>query len=114
VLEPPPDRGATPSSCRPGPGDRRGSEDSEDASGIKPLGVAAILAHDPTHRPKKLKKSPAPFVHAATKAMRRALWEAYATFVAAYRDAAEKLRAGDPDPPFPARCFPPAMPFVGA
>jgi hypothetical protein len=30
-------------------------------------------------------------------------WEAYATFVAAYRDAAEKFRAGGPDPPhFPA------------
>jgi hypothetical protein len=83
-------------------------------TGIKPLGVAAILAQDPTRRPKKLKKSPAPFVHAATKAMRRLLWEAYASFVAAYRDAAEKLRAGDPDPPFPTGCFPPALPFVGA
>ncbi|HYO14589.1 MAG TPA: hypothetical protein VE685_15445 [Thermoanaerobaculia bacterium] len=86
-----------------------------EAAGVKPLGVAAILAQDPTHRPQKLKKSPAPFVHAATKAMRRALWESYATFVAAYRDAAERLRAGDPDPPqFPAGCFPPALPFVGA
>jgi REP element-mobilizing transposase RayT len=84
-------------------------------AGIKPLGVAAILAQDPTHRPRKLKKSPAPFVHAATKAVRLALWEAYATFVAAYRDAAEKLRTGGPDPPqFPAGCFPPALPFVGA
>jgi hypothetical protein len=46
--------------------------------------------------------------------MRRQFWEAYAWFVAAYRDAAEKLRAGDLDPPFPPGCFPPAMPFVGA
>jgi hypothetical protein len=68
-----------------------------------------------THRPKKLKKPPVPFVHAATKAIREERWEAYATFVAAYRDAAEKLRAGDPDPPhFPAGCFPPALPFVSA
>jgi hypothetical protein len=29
-------------------------------------------------RPRKLKKSPAPFVHAATKATRKAMWEAYA------------------------------------
>ena len=85
-----------------------------EAAGIKPLGVKAILVQDPTSRPKKLKKSPSPFVHAATKAMRRELWVAYAWFVAAYRDAAEKLRAGDRDPPFPAGCFPPALPFVGA
>jgi REP element-mobilizing transposase RayT len=70
-----------------------------EASGRQPLGVAAVLTQDPTRRPEKLKKSPAPFVHAATKAMRRQLWEAYAWFVAAYRDAAEKLRAGDLDPP---------------
>lgn len=51
-----------------------------------------------------------PFVHAAAKAMRRDLWDAYATFVAAYRDAAEKLRGGGPDPPrFPAGCFPSAL-----
>ena len=85
-----------------------------EAAGIKPLGVKAILAQEPTRRPKKLKKSPAPFVHAATKAMRRELWEVYAWFVAAYRDASEKLRAGDRDPPFPPGCFPPALPFVGA
>ena len=83
-------------------------------AGIKPLGVKEILAQEPTRRPRKLKKSPAPFVHAATKAMRRELWEAYAWFVAAYRDAAEKLRAGDLDPPFPPGCFPPARPFVRA
>jgi hypothetical protein len=71
-----------------------------------------VLAQDPLHRPKRIKKSPAPFVHAATKAMRQLLWEAYALFVAAYRSAAERLKAGDPAPPFPAGCFPPAMPFV--
>ena len=73
-----------------------------------------ILAQEPTRCPRKLKRSPAPFVHAATKAMRRGLWEACAWFVSAYRDAAEKLRAGDLDPPFPAGCFPPARPFVSA
>jgi hypothetical protein len=83
-------------------------------TGVKPLGVEEILAQEPTRRPRRLKKSPAPFVHAATKAMSRALWEAYAWFVAAYREAAEKLRAGDKDPPFPPGCFPPALPFVSA
>ena len=37
----------------------------------------------------------------------------YALFVAAYRDAAEKLRAGIRDVVFPRGSFPPALPFVG-
>jgi hypothetical protein len=37
----------------------------------------------------------APLFHAATAEMRRLLWEAYAEFVGRFRDAAEKLRAGD-------------------
>lgn len=82
------------------------------AAGIRPLGVAAVLAQNPLHRPAKIKKSPAPFVHAATKAMRQLLWEGYALFVAAYRSAAERLKAGDTAPPFPVGCFPPALPFV--
>lgn len=73
---------------------------------------AAILAQDPLRRPERIKKSPAPFVHAATQGMRQLLWEGYALFVAAYRSAAERLKAGDPAPPFPTGCFPPAMPFV--
>jgi hypothetical protein len=83
-----------------------------EAAGIRPLGIAAVLAQDPLHRPDRIKKSPAPFVHAATKAMRQLLWEGYALFLAAYRSAAERLKAGDPAPPFPAGCFPPALPFV--
>jgi hypothetical protein len=37
---------------------------------------------------------------------------AYFGFVAAYRNAAEKLRAGQRDAPFPTGCFPPPLPFV--
>jgi hypothetical protein len=81
-------------------------------TGVQPLGRKTILAQDPVSRPKKLKKSPAPLFHAATKAMRRFLWEGYAWFVTAYRTAAEKLQRGDPDPRFPPGSFPPAMPFV--
>ena len=40
-------------------------------------------------------------------------WNAYALFVAAYRTAAEKLRAGIRDVVFPQGSFPPALPFVG-
>lgn len=82
-------------------------------TGVKPLGVAAVLAQDPLQQPKKTKKSPAPAFHAASQAVRRELWDAYALFVAAYRDAAEKLRAGIREAVFPTGSFPPALPFVG-
>ncbi|HEV7509198.1 MAG TPA: hypothetical protein VGS07_30255 [Thermoanaerobaculia bacterium] len=57
-------------------------------------------------------RSPAPRVHAATKAARRAFHEAYAAFVSAFREASEKLRRGDRYAPFPCGSFPPALPFV--
>jgi REP element-mobilizing transposase RayT len=82
-------------------------------TGTEPLGVAAILAQDPTNRPKRLKKSPAPLFHAVSKAMRHYFYEGFSWFVAAYRTAAEKLQRGDPDPHFPIGSFPPALPFVG-
>jgi putative transposase len=76
-------------------------------TGARPLGSAAVLAQDPHWQPKKTNKSPAPAFHAASKAMRRELWNAYALFVAAYRDAAEKLKAGIRDVVFPQGSFPP-------
>ena len=76
------------------------------------LGAEAILAMDPQHRPASLACSPAPLVHAATKAARKAFYDAYAWFVAAFRQAAEKLRLGDRSAVFPAGSFPPALPFV--
>jgi hypothetical protein len=81
-------------------------------SGVGPLGPARILAQHPQHRPEQVKKSPAPLLHAASREVRRRFYEAYALFVAAYRGAAELLRAGDSAPPFPVGCFPPALPFV--
>jgi hypothetical protein len=60
-----------------------------------------------------VKKSPAPLLHAASKAVRQVFYEGFALFVAAYRSAAEKLQRGDPNPSFPLGCFPPALPFVG-
>jgi hypothetical protein len=53
-------------------------------------------------------------VHAATKAARKAMWEAYGWFVAAFRDAADKLKVGDRNAAFPAGSFPPGLPFVVA
>jgi hypothetical protein len=62
--------------------------------------------------PACLDRSPAPFVHAATKKARKVIHEAYAYFYAAYREAAEKLKQGDLTAAFPPGSFPPHLPFV--
>jgi hypothetical protein len=81
-------------------------------AGASVVGVKAILARDPEHRPRSMARSPAPRVHAATKAARKAFYEFYAAFVSAFREAADRLRLGDRNAPFPAGSFPPALPFV--
>jgi hypothetical protein len=81
-------------------------------SGDHVLGVEAILAQDTQTRPDSVACSPAPLVHAATKAARKMFYEIYAGFVSAFRAAAEALRQGRRDVPFPAGSFPPALPFV--
>ncbi len=82
-------------------------------TGIPALGPDAILKQDPYSQPLRSKKSPAPRFHAASREARRYLYRLYAEFVAQFREAAEKLRAGDRNAPFPPGCFPPALPFVG-
>jgi len=82
-------------------------------TGAEPFGAAKILAQDPWTRPERVKKSPAPLLHAASTAVRQVFYEGFALFVAAYRTAADKLKRGDPNPGFPLGCFPPALPFVG-
>jgi hypothetical protein len=83
-------------------------------SGSQVLGVAAIRRQQPHGRPRRSKKSPAPLFHAASKAIRRELYEGYAWFVAAYREAAKKLRDGSRTVSFPFGSFPPPLPFVAA
>jgi hypothetical protein len=48
------------------------------------------------------------------KAVRNALHEMYGLFLAAFRDAAEQLKAGDRSAQFPLGSFPPGLPFVRA
>lgn len=78
------------------------------------IGEAYLKRRDPHTRPNQTKKSPAPAYHAATKAARERLWEAYSAFVATFREAAEKLKAGDRTARFPLGSFPPSLPFVSA
>jgi hypothetical protein len=84
----------------------------EEETGVAPKGADAIRRQQPHERPNKSKKSPAPLFHAATKRVRSDLLNAYYAFVAAFREAAEKLKSGDRSAVFPIGSFPPAMPFV--
>jgi REP element-mobilizing transposase RayT len=81
-------------------------------TGSQAMGASAVRGQHPLDRPKRTKKSPAPLFHAASKAVRQELYAAYAWFVAAYRDASEKLRTGNRTATFPSGSFPPALPFV--
>jgi len=75
-------------------------------------GSAAVRDQEPHAAPERLKKSPAPLFHAASRKIRRELYESYRHFMAAFRDAAARLRAGEPDVAFPSGSFPPAAPWV--
>ena len=74
------------------------------------LGRKAILGQHPHDEPLTHDRSPAPAVHAATRAIRLMLRVAYWQFAAAYREAALKLRRGEPFVRFPPGAFPPPMP----
>ncbi|MES1240164.1 MAG: hypothetical protein ABUT39_00955 [Acidobacteriota bacterium] len=82
--------------------------------GTSVLGADAVLRQRPHNRPNRTKKSPAPRFHAASKAIRDGLREAYGLFLAAFRDAAELLKQGDRSARFPLGSFPPGLPFVRA
>jgi hypothetical protein len=83
------------------------------ATGRPPLGADVILRQEPRTEPNRTKKSPAPRFHAIRKWVRQELYETYILFAQAYREAAEMLRLGNRNAPFPKGCFPPALPFVG-
>jgi len=81
-------------------------------TGREPLGPDFIQRQNPHQEPLRIKRAPAPLVHAATRRVRRALLDAYRIFVAAYRRAADRLRNGDLAAVFPENSFPPPLPFA--
>ena len=81
-------------------------------TGASVLGPAAIQNQHSHDRPKRSKKSPAPFFHAFTKSARKLFQEAYSRFLVAFREATESLKAGDLTASFPVGSFPPGLPFV--
>jgi REP element-mobilizing transposase RayT len=83
-------------------------------SGKQPLGPEAIRRQDPRTEPSRTKKSPAPRFHAFCKGARQELHRLYFEFVAAFREAADRLKSGDRHARFPIGSFPPHLPFVRA
>jgi len=83
-------------------------------SGKQPLEPDAIRRQDPRTEPSRTKKSPAPRFHAFHKEARQELRRLYFEFVAAFREAADRLRSGDRHARFPIGSFPPHLPFVRA
>jgi hypothetical protein len=83
-------------------------------SGQQPLGPDAIRLQDPRTHPNRTKKSPAPRFHAFRKGARQELHRLYFEFVAAFREAAGRLKSGDRNARFPIGSFPPHLPFVRA
>jgi hypothetical protein len=80
--------------------------------GVSPLGPDAVRRQSPETIPPRSKKSPAPFFLAASKRVRDDLRNAYYSFLAAFREAADQLKEGNRNARFPEGSFPPAMPFV--
>ncbi len=70
-------------------------------NGISLPTAEALRKQDPHKIPDYTEKSPAPAVHAASKAIRKQMKEAYRLFVEAYREAGANLRAGNPNARFP-------------
>jgi hypothetical protein len=66
-----------------------------EATGITPPGPDAIRRQNPHETPLRSKKSPAPLFHDATKQVRNDLLAGYYAFVAAFREAAAMLKAGN-------------------
>jgi hypothetical protein len=63
--------------------------------GVPPLGPDAIRRQSPDTIPPRSKKSPAPLFLAASKRVRDDLRNAYYSFLAAFREAADELKAGN-------------------
>jgi hypothetical protein len=81
----------------------------------EPLGAERAARQNPHDAPARIKKGPAPWIHAATREARLAFKEAYRQFVAAYRRASEALRSPrrrEAFALFPQGCFPPPGPFL--
>ena len=76
-------------------------------TGTKPLGARNVEQRDPHDSPDDFLPSPAPWFHCINRQQYRAMRAARALTVAAYREAAGRLRQGDSDVDFPEGSFHP-------
>jgi putative transposase len=76
------------------------------------LGAKAVMAQEPASRAPAVEHRPAPWIHAATRAVREQYRAAYRLFDEAFQTAAEALRAGNRLARFPEGSFPSALPWV--
>jgi len=81
-------------------------------NGTQSVGPRKILEQNPHASPVEFHSSPAPWFHCVSRQRYRELRDARALTIAAYREAAERLKKGDANVVFPAGTFPPAAPFV--
>jgi REP element-mobilizing transposase RayT len=77
-----------------------------------PLGSRRVRKVHPHHAPEKVSWSPMPRVFAQSPRRRRELLASISEVVAAYRDAADRLRKGVLGVRFPEGTFPPGLPYV--
>lgn len=82
------------------------------ANGTRPLGAAKVMARHPHSLPDHLDRSPAPQYHCSSKEKRQSFREAFKAFISAYRDAADRLRAGELTVAIPSGCFAPRRQYV--
>jgi REP element-mobilizing transposase RayT len=82
----------------------------------EPLGRARLAQQNPHDAPRHIARRPAPLVHAASKAVRDAMRNAYRRFVQAHREASMRFRSGgelrELLAGFPVGSFLPPGPFV--
>jgi hypothetical protein len=78
----------------------------------RPLGPRQVRKMNPLHAPKKVAWSPQPYVIARDPERRKELWNTFASVIAAFRDAADRLAKGEHGVRFPEGTFPPGLPYV--
>jgi putative transposase len=88
------------------------TRERHEKNGSRPLGVRDVLKQHPHQKPEVFLKSPAPLFLTATREEYWRMRAAREATVAAYRNAAERLRRGETDVRFPVGSFPPPAPFV--